>query len=155
MKHTKAELADKLYNQKLKEVEKYHTGDKTTYLGELNGVGHKLLGVKFKGVYPSDRIPKLNDLSPYCILNLDTSKEPGSHWVAIAKNDKKDHTIIYDSFGRHNYKIIPQLRFSGNGKIIDADRDVEQRISETNCGARCIAWLCIYDKWGEDVAKLI
>ena len=154
-KHTKEDLADKLYNQKLKEIEKYHTGDKTTYLGELNGVGKKLLGVKFKGVFPSDKIPKLNDLSPYCILNLDTSKEPGSHWIALAKNHKADHTMVYDSFGRHNHAIIPKLRYSGNGRVIDADRDIEQKVLQTNCGARSLAWLCIYDKWGEDVARLI
>ena len=154
-KHTKEDLAEKLYNQKLKEIEKYHTGDKTTYLGELNGVGKKLLGVKFKGVFPSDKIPKLNDLSPYCILNLDTSKEPGSHWIALAKNHKADHTMVYDSFGRHNHAIIPKLRYSGNGRVIDADRDIEQKVLQTNCGARSLAFLCIYDKWGEDVARLI
>lgn len=157
-KHSKtklADLVDRLYKLKLKEIEKYHTGDKTTYLGELNGAGKKLLGVKFKGVFPSDKIPKLNDLSPYCILNLDTSKEPGSHWIALAKNDGKDHTMVYDSFGRHNHTIIPKLRYSGNGRVVDADRDAEQKVLETNCGARSLAWLCIYDKWGEDVARLI
>ena len=46
-------------------------GDKTTYLSELLRIGKKLFGVKFKGVFPSDKIPKLNDLSPYAILNLD------------------------------------------------------------------------------------
>ena len=154
-KYNKHQLAEMLYNQKLKEIEKYHTGDKTTYLGELEGVGKKLLGVKFKGVFPSDKIPILNDLAPYAILNLDRSDQSGTHWIAIAKNQDKDHTIVYDSFGRYNYKIIPSLRFSGNGRVIDTDRDAEQKVSETNCGARCLGWLCIYDKWGEDVAKLI
>ncbi len=151
----KKQIAEKLYNQKLKEIEKYHVGDKTTFLSQLNGAGKKLLGVKFKGVYPSDKIPKLNDLSPYCILNLDSSKEPGSHWIALAKNQDKNHTIVYDSFGRHNNKIIPNLKFSGNGRIIDSDRDPEQKPKETNCGARALSFLCIHDKYGEDVAKLI
>ena len=154
-KYTKTQLADILYKKKLADIEKYHVGDKTTYLDELEGAGKKMLGVKFKGVYPSDKIPKLNDLSPYCILNLDSSKESGSHWIALAKNDKLNHTMVYDSFGRHNNKIIPNLRYSGNGRVIDTERDAEQKILETNCGARCLAWLCIYDKWGEDVAKLI
>jgi len=154
-KYSKTKLAEILYKQKLKEIEDNCVGDKTTFLGQLNGAGRKLLGVKFKGVYPSDKIPKLNDLSPYCILNLDNSKQPGSHWVAIAKNDKLNHSVIYDSFGRHNMKIIPQLKYSGNGRVIDTERDAEQKKLETNCGARCLAWLCIYDKWGEDVARLI
>lgn len=155
VKYTKSQLTERLYNKKLNEIEKKYVGDKTTFLGQLNGAGKKILGIKFKGVYPSDKIPKLNDLSPYCILNLDKSDMPGSHWVALAKNDKLNHTILYDSFGRNNIKIIPNLRFSGNGKIIDTDRDAEQNEKETNCGARCLAWLCMYDEYGEDVAKLI
>ena len=149
----KHQIVDRLYKEKLKEIEKYHTGDKTTYLNQLNGVGKKLLGVKFKGVFPSDKIPKLNALSPYCILNLDSSKESGSHWVALARCD--DHSVLYDSFGRKHQQIIPVLRYSGNGRIIDTDLDPEQKIEETNCGARCLAWLCIFDKYGEDIAKLI
>ena len=154
-KKSKTELAEKLYKKKLHEIEKYHVGDKTTYLGELAGAGKKLLGVKFKGVYPSDKIPRLNDLSCYCILNLDSSEEPGSHWIALAKNTEKNHTMVYDSFGRHHMKIIPNLLYSGNGRVVDTQRDAEQDPKETNCGARCLAWLCIYDKWGEDVARLI
>ena len=152
-KPTKHQIVDRLYKDTLANVEKYYTGDKTTYLKELEGAGKKLLGVKFKGVYPSDKIPKLNDLSPYCILNLDSNKEPGSHWVSLAKNGKD--SILYDSFGRRNTEIIPDLKFSGNGRIIDTDRDSEQKIQETNCGARCLAWLWIFDKYGANTAKMI
>ena len=152
-KPTKHQVVDKLYKDTLKKIENNYTGDTTTYLKQLNGIGKKLLGVKFKGVYPSDKIPKLNDLSPYCILNLDSSKEPGSHWVALAKNGKD--SILYDSFGRHNNEIIPDLKFSGNGRIIDTDRDAEQKILETNCGARCLAWLWIFENFGAKTAKMI
>jgi hypothetical protein len=152
-KTKKEKTCNLLYDKVLKEIIYPLTGDKTTYLNELNGVGKQMLGVKFKGVFPADKIPKLNDLSPYAILNLDTSKEPGSHWVSIAKNG--DETYIYDSFGRSNVKIIPNLRYSGNGRIVDTDKDVEQDVLETNCGARCVAWLVFLDKWGIDCAKLI
>ena len=105
-------------------------------------------------MYPSDKIPKLNNLSPYCILNVDKSDETGSHWVAIVKM-QNEKTLFYDSFGRDGVKLIPNIRYSGNGKIINTDRDIEQKISQQNCGARCLSFLCIYDKWGEDVGKLI
>lgn len=140
-----------IYNKILKEIVK-PLGN-TTYLSDLLGIGKKLLGVKFKGVYPSDKIPKLNDLSPYAILNLDTSKEKGSHWVAIAKHG--DITYLYDSFGRKNTQIIPNLRFSGNGRIYDTDKDAEQKVYEMDCGARCIAWLLYFDKYGPKCALLI
>jgi hypothetical protein len=152
-KSHKEKTCNLIYGKVLKDVVYPLTGDKTTYLTDLNGIGKKILGVKFKGVFPSDKIPRLNDLQPYCILNLDTSEEAGSHWVAIAKNG--DNTYIYDSFGRNNVKIIPNLQYSGNGRIIDTDRDVEQGILETNCGARSLAWLVFLDKWGIDCAKLI
>ena len=153
MKSKKERYCELIYNKVLSDVVKPITGDQTTYLGELLGAGKKLLGVKFKGVYPSDKIPKLNDLSPYAILNLDTSKERGSHWIAIAKKD--NNTYMYDSFGRKNMKIIPNLAYSGNGRIIDVDRDAEQKILEMDCGARSIAWLVFFDRWGADCAKLI
>lgn len=147
--------AETLYKKILKDVVEPLTGDKTTYLQELNGVGKKLLGVKFKGVFPSDKIPKLHDLSPYCILNLDKSTESGSHWVALAKHIGTNDSILYDSFGRDNKKIIPALQYSGNGRIIDTDRDAEQKITEENCGARALSWLIFFDKYGAKNAMLI
>jgi hypothetical protein len=141
-----------LYNKMLKDVEKV-TGDRTTYLQQLNKVGKEMLGVKYKGTFPSDKIPRLNDLSPYCILNLDKSTEPGSHWVALAKHG--NDSILYDSFGRDNKKIIPNLRYSGNGQIFNTDRDVEQKISQSNCGARSICWLKFLDEYGIKNAMLI
>lgn len=142
-----------IYDKILKEIVIPITGDKTTYLSELNIIGKKFLGIKFKGVFPSDKIPKLNDLSPYAILNLDTSKQSGSHWVSIAKIGNK--TYLYDSFGRSHIKIIPNLIYSGNGRIINTDRDVEQDIFSSDCGARSISWLVFLEKFGIDIAKLI
>ena len=154
MKSKKELYAEMLYNKVLKEIVEPLTGDNTTYLSELHGIGRKLLRVKFKGVFPADLIPRLNDLSPYAILNLDNSKQPGSHWVAIAKHD--NDTYLYDSFGRKDTQIIKNLEFSGNGRIINSDTsDREQEITEMNCGARSLAWLCIFDRWGPDVARLI
>ena len=63
--------------------------------------------------------------------------------------------MFYDSFGRNDTEIIPNLKYSGNGKIINTDDDTEQEIMEENCGARCLAWLCLYDEYGEDTAILI
>tara|TARA_R110000822_G_scaffold56916_10_gene143557 strand:- start:76 stop:534 length:459 start_codon:yes stop_codon:yes gene_type:complete len=152
MKELKAE---EIYNTYLKKVY-ILIGDQTTYLSQLLGVGKKLLKVKFKGVYPSDKIPRLNDLSPYCILNLDKSSQSGSHWVALAKLPyPSTDSMIYDSFGRDYKRILPNVIYSGNGKIKNTDRDVEQKILQTDCGARCLAWLMIFDKHGPNVAKMI
>lgn len=145
--------AELIFNIVLKEVVIPLTGNNTTYMTTLNEVGKKLLGSKFKGVFPSDNIPVLTDKTPYAILNLDSSDEAGSHWISIAKHN--NNTYVYDSFGRRNTQIIPNLEYSGNGKIIDTDRDSEQKITESNCGARALAFLIFYDKWGSELAKLI
>ena len=147
--------AEKLYKDTLTNVIYPLTGNKSTYMNDLDRVGRKLLVVKFTGVYPSDKIPKLNDLKPYCILNLDKSTQSGSHWVSVAKIHGKDSSIVYDSFSRPAKKIIPAVLNSGNGKIINSDMDSEQEIQQTDCGARSLSFLVVLDKYGVDVAKLI
>ena len=148
--------AEKLYEDTLKNIIYPLTGNKSTYMNDLDRVGRKLLGVKFKGVYASDKIPKLNDLKPYCILNLDKSTQSGSHWVSVAKIHGKDSCIVYDSFGRSAKNIIPAVLNSGNGRIINSDlSDSEQKIEQTDCGARSLSFFVVLDKYGVDVAKLI
>lgn len=142
-----------LYERLLKRIIIPMIGNDTTYEGELEKVGIKLFGLKFKGVYPSDKIPILNDLKSYAILNLDKSNEAGSHWVAIAHENNK--TFLYDSFGRKGTKIIPTLYHSGNGRIINTDLDKEQKEEETNCGARSMSFLLFFDKYGSKNAVLI
>jgi hypothetical protein len=145
-------VIEKLYNIELKKIESMMKHNKTTYSDELESICKKLFNIKFHGVYPSDKIPKLNDLSPYCILNLDKTSEPGSHWVALCKLE--NGCMFYDSFGRKHTKIIKSLNFSGNGRIINTHKDAEQNIKEENCGQRCIAFLSIFNKYGTN-AKYI
>jgi hypothetical protein len=147
--------AEKIYNNYLLNEVYPLIGNKTTYLGKLEGASKTKLKVKFKGVFPSDKIPKLNDLTPYCILNLDKSTESGSHWIALAKLENSNDCVIYDSFGRDYKEIIPNLNLSGNGRIINSDLDQEQEISETDCGARCLSFLLVFDRHGSEMAKLI
>ena len=130
-------------------------GNVTTDIDQLNAAGRLLFRHKFKGVYPSDKIPRLTDLVPFCILNLDKTGQPGSHWVALAKIPEVDACMIYDSFGRSYKKIIPDIEMSGNGRIVNTDSDVEQAFVETSCGARSLGFLLLYDVYGPDVAKLI
>lgn len=153
-KSKKEKKAEQYYQKVLKYVENNKTGKDTTYSTQLEKVCRELFGINFKGVFASDRIPKLSSLKPYCILNLDRTGEPGSHWVALAKCD--GGAMFYDSFGRDNTTIIKNLQFSGNGSIIDVDKkDKEQKVKEMNCGARCIAWLLVFNDLGEEYAQLI
>jgi hypothetical protein len=152
-KSKKERKAEQYYHKVLKYVENNKTGKKTTYSDKLETVGRELFGVKFKGVFASDAIPRLSSLAPYCILNLDKSGEQGSHWVALAKCE--GGAMFYDSFGRDDTVIIKNLRFSGNGRIVSDTKDSEQKTTEFNCGARCIAWLLVFNDLGEEYAQLI
>jgi len=106
---------------------------------KLDGVGKHLFGDKFIGVFARDTMPKL-EKGQYLIFNLDTSDKPGSHWVALT-ND-----LVYDSFGR-DMKHVTQTG--------QTDPDAEQSKTELNCGARCIAFLAVYDTYGSKVARYI
>jgi hypothetical protein len=144
-----------LYNKVLKTIVYPMLGKQITYLSDLESVGFKFLKHRFKGVYPSDHIPKLTDLTPYCVLNLDKSNESGSHWIALAKIKDKDKVMVYDSFGRKHSVIIKALQFSGKGRIVSTDNDAEQQIFQTDCGSRSIAWLLFVDNWGVKKAMMI
>ena len=146
-------IAEEIYNNYLDSIH-YLIGNNTTYGTLLNKIGKQLFTSKFKGVYPSDKIPILNQLSKYCILNLDNSEEPGSHWIALALT-KNNSIMVYDSFGRNHTKIIPNLNRNEKRKIINVDRDCDQDLLESNCGQRCLAWLLVFDNYGPDIAKLL
>jgi hypothetical protein len=127
-------------------------GKKTTYGHDLETVCKKYLGDKFKGVYPSDKLKKLTPTVPYAIYNLDNSNQGGSHWVAVVRH--ANDIVVYDSFGRKAKDIIPSLTNS-TGKIINTDDDAEQKVSETDCGARCVCFLFFCELYGVKNALLI
>ena len=127
-------------------------GNGETHGGDLQKMGKKLFGPKFKGVYASNTIPKIK-VGQYAIVNLDTTRGPGTHWMALAKSDKG--VCAYDSFGRSVYNVLPSLQQSGNGQIIEPEKDAEQDVDEENCGQRCLAFLVIFDLYGLEGARKI
>jgi hypothetical protein len=131
--------------QLVKLVEKHLKHDQSTFNTELHAKGLDYFGKKFAGVFAADQIPRL-PFGHYAIANLDKSNQPGSHWIALARSPK--HYIVYDSFGRNTKKILPTLTMSN----IQTDNDAEQSPTEDNCGQRCLAWLLLFDNWGQRMA---
>ena len=144
--------AEELYLKYLKNIKKI-VGNKTTYSDQLHKVGKQLFGSKFLGVYTSDKIPNKIKRGHMAIINLDNSSETGSHWIGVCK-DKKDNIWVYDSFGRSTHKIIPSIYGKGR-RIKTTERDAEQHINESNCGARCLAFLQVFHNHGSKYAKYI
>ena len=122
--------------QTLKHMERLIGHKHTTYDSELRKIGKKLFGTKFKGVFPSDALPVLRN-GQCAIMNVDGSKEPGSHWMSLHKHNGKLYG--YDSFGRNMNKLVSKF----DRVIINDTKDKEQGDSESNCGQRCVAWICM------------
>lgn len=144
----KEKQAEKIYKIILKDITDRIGHNKSTYSNELKNVCKQLMNKKFKGVYSADTIPKLKN-NQNCIINLDNSDEPGSHWVALTKINNK--LYFYDSFGRSKHTIMNNNKL----KVINSDLDPEQRYDEKNCGQRCIAWNYLFYLYGPKVALLI
>ena len=140
------EDANVLYEAFLVLTEKL-VGDAETSLDTIAKAGKFLFENKFTGVYASDKVPPT---LTYAIINLDKSTERGSHWVALARQQPGLY-LLYDSFGRSKAKILPDLKMLTK----DTDHDAEQEKSEDNCGARCLAWLCVFDQVGKEAASLV
>lgn len=127
-------------------------GDSTTFLSDLALAGTEEFGDGFAGVFSSDNVPPLTVEVPYAVSNLDRSGEPGSHWVALAHYPGAGCLYGYDSFGRKFEQIAPKI---SKRCITDSDLDAEQKVAESNCGQRCLAWLLVFDELGPDVAMTI
>ncbi|MCP5019378.1 MAG: hypothetical protein GY938_29455 [Ketobacter sp.] len=136
-------MAERKYRTLLTEIQKV-IGKSTTTSTQLNTAGRLLLGVKFKGAWPSDAVPRLKN-GDMAIANLDGSEGPGSHWVGLAKEAGK--LMVYDSFGRKAHRIIPALHRRGR-IILDTEQDAEQGKAQKNCGQRCLAALAVFQVFG-------
>lgn len=96
---------------------------------------------RFSGVFSSDQIPwadweSKNDRAFY-IFNLDTSKEPGSHWVSIML-DPCGNNFYFDSYGdppeNENFEKFMQLSYCYNNHEF-------QSIFSSNCGQWCMYFI--------------
>lgn len=132
------------YEHVLKKLKKI-IGNDTTTDSQLEKIGKKLIGNGFGGVFPRDKMTF--KYGPFIIVNTDTSDLPGEHWVALVKDNGKIYG--YDSFGRK----LTSLGFSYS--IKDSELDAEQKIHQTNCGQRCLAWLYVYKRFGRKKALTI
>lgn len=146
LKSKKEQQADTIFYSFLHQVVVPLVGKTTTTTDELDKAGRFLFGIEYKGTFPSDRLPDLNNIKRYAIVNLDKSNQKGSHWVALGWVKKKIY--IYDSFGRDTKKIMPNIFKDLKVPVIATDGDSEQKPAETWCGAMCLAWLLVLKRQG-------
>ncbi len=144
-----------IYNSELKRIIGLIGHDNTTTNTDLDRIGKKLFRRKYVGTFASDRLPTLSEDRNFCIINVDTTGMPGSHWVACCYDAKRDDILVYDSFGRDTKKLLPHLQSQTRKDIYDSQYDPEQRTEENSCGQRSLSFISVFDKLGWDYAVLI
>lgn len=91
----------------------------------------------FRGVYMRDKLPKKPKRIECAIINLDSYKNEGTHWVAYVKLN--DYCEYFDSFG----DLKPPLElceYMKNIKIVYNYINY-QSYDTVNCGHLCIKFL--------------
>ena len=89
------------------------------------------LSKKCLGVFPSDRVPKLQP-DTCVILNEDSHDKPGSHWLAMYKS--RVSTEWFDTFGRPPLPLFNSIVTTYN------KQQIQSPFSDT-CGAHCLFYL--------------
>lgn len=91
---------------------------------------------QYRGTFSRDRLPvHSNDIESF-IVNLDSYKNRGTHWVAIKKYFKKAY--YYDSFG-----VEPPLEILKYLKGCEIIYNIEQhqQFDTYICGQLCLKFL--------------
>jgi hypothetical protein len=88
---------------------------------------------QFNGVYMKDEIPK--DLKDgFYIINLDDSKNDGTHWCVFYKNPTIN--VYFDSYG-----FLPPEELSKQLKPYRFNHKQIQSVNSKACGYYCIAFI--------------
>ena len=88
-----------------------------------------------------DTLPAKPKQVECAIVNLNTSKEIGSHWVCYVKIGKS--RIYFDSFGQDvPIEIVKYLKspkeFKNDVAVIARNTDIIQRVNTHVCGHLCL-----------------
>jgi hypothetical protein len=98
---------------------------------------------KFKGVYPSDRLPA--DIEKYpaaLVANVDSHDKPGSHWCAFYIDENQEGEF-FDSYGQtpEEYSVNFKNFLDQNCKRWSYNSQVIQSLGSNVCGHYCLYYL--------------
>lgn len=98
--------------------------------------------VCFVGIFPSDQLPEIKQFPSILIANVDSSTQPGSHWVAFYfTRDKKGE--FYDSYGNppQEYKEVFSKFLRANVEHWTHNTRTIQSPWSSVCGQHCLFYL--------------
>ena len=113
--------------------------DKALTNFELLDYAQKLKIPNFRGVFMRDTLPNTPWENESGIVNFNTSKQPGSHWVCYYK--KGNERIYFDSFGQISlYELQNYLKKASekNQQVIQRNTDIVQNPDTKICGHLCL-----------------
>ena len=118
---------------------------------------HALKIPNFRGVFMRDTLPNIPYKKECGIVNLNTSSEPGSHWVCYYKDDSK--RIYFDSYAQITpieiQKYLKDQRELRRGiPCIKRNTDIVQLPNTSICGQLCLYILKALST-GEDYQNII
>lgn len=91
----------------------------------------------FRGVFMRDKLPKKVSKKESGIINLDSYRGSGTHWVAYMKIN--DNVYYYDSFGVYPPQEL--IDYFGEKCTIYANYEQDQQFREVICGHLCLVFL--------------
>ena len=101
-------------------------------------LSNKVTKDSFKGVFSSDMLPSYAQTG-YYVVNLETSQQPSSHWIAIKISKSKCKNEYFDSYGL-GPPTVPFKKFMKYNYTYNSIR-IQHSLSTT-----CAQW-CIYYLW--------
>ena len=113
--------------------------DKALNNFELLDYSKKLNIPNFRGVFMRDVLPVHPNESECGIVNFNTSKEPGSHWVCYNKNG--DNRLYFDSCGQITLNEVQNYLKSKEERekhVIYRNTDIVQPMGTKICGHLCL-----------------
>ncbi len=121
-------------------MEKIPNLRRALYENELEAYVKILKIPYFKGIYARDasilKPPRQNET---IIFNLDSELNEGTHWVCALK--KQNIVLYYDSFGLQPPLEIIKFYSTAPNVEIFYNRSPDQKMTQTNCGYRCLKFL--------------
>ena len=96
----------------------------------------------FRGVYPSDRLPKHvpEGMAHAFVINTDTHTKPGEHWVAVYVSPFAKATY-FDSFGMVPFPKAIDTFIRDNGWRLQTNPITLQSFTAATCGLYCVLFI--------------
>lgn len=118
--------------------------------------GKEFFGKAFGGVLASDELPprRPGRSDRYYIINNMPRGSTGEHWLALVMASD-GRVVVWDSFGRPIETLMPMLWKKYRRWVVEPERDVEQKKTQEDCGARSLSFLAVYDVLGRKRAMML